>query len=298
MIITNPRTHKSSVVHNAIRCCCYSCTEIYGNEIIGYDNFRIFAQRQDCENNYQERFWNNVDLQKAQEQLCELILSFYLSGKYQFQYHSWIKVLEGSNQAPRSLLSNHIDHPVQGSNKAPRTLQSQDFDHPVQGSNQTPQTLHSQDVSHPVQGSNQVPRTSQSQHLNHPVQGSNKVPRTLQSHDFDHPVQGSNQTLPQTLQFWHVNHPVQGSNQAPRTLQSQDVDHPVQGSNRTAGTMNMNVWNRIQSTPIFAVFFGCFSRHRPVTRNKGSYNKYNRLTTAFSLKLICFVVQEKKIGRW
>ena len=165
-------------------------------------------------------FGNNVDLRKAEKQLYELILSFYLSGKYQYHYHSWIKLLEGSNQASR---------------------------------------------------------TSQSQYLNHPVRGSNQTPQTLQS--------------------WHVNHPVQGSNQTPETLQSRHVNYPEQGSNRTAGTMNMNVWNRIQSTPIFAIFFGCFSCHRPVTRNKGSYNKYNRLTTAFSLKLICFVVQEKKICR-
>ena len=205
MIITNPRTRPFNVVDNAtLCCCCYCCTEIYGNGKIGQKNYRSFAQRQDFENNRQEEFWNNIDLEKADEQLCQLIVRFYLSGKYQFQYHSWIKVLEGSNQAHRSLLSNRVDHPVQGSNQAP-----------------------------------------------------------------------------QTLQFRHVDRLVQGSNQALRTLQShRTVDHPVQGSNRSAGTMNMNVWNRIQSTPIFAVFFGCFSRHRPVTRNKGSYNKYNRLTTA------------------
>ena len=34
-------------------------------------------------------------------------------------------------------------------------------------------------------------------------------------------------------------------------------------------TMNMNLWNQIQSTPLYAAFFGCFSRHRPVTRHKG-----------------------------
>ena len=196
MIITNRRTHPYNLVDNAtLYCCCYYCTEIYGNGKIGYDNFRIFAQRQDCENNRQEEFWNKVDLRKAEEQLYELILSFYLSGRCHYHCQSWIKVLEGSNQTPQSLLSKHIDHPVQCSNQAPQTLQS-----------------------------------------------------------------------------WHVNHPEQGPNQVSRTLQSHcTVDHPEQGSNRTAGTMNMNVWNRIQSTPIFAVFFGCFSRHRPVTRNKGSY---------------------------
>ena len=177
-IITNPRTHKYSVVHNAtLCCCCYCCTEIYGNGKIGQKNYRVFAQRQDCETNHQEEFWNNVDLQKVEKQLYELILSFYLSGKYPYHCQSWTKVLEGSNQAPQG---------------------------------------------------------SQSQ---------------------------------------YVYHPVQVSNQASRALQSQDVNYPVQGSNRTAGTMNMNVWNRIQSTPIFAVFFGCFSRHRPVTRNKGSYKQ-------------------------
>ena len=125
MIITNPRTHPSNVVDNAtLCCCCYCCTEIYGNEKIGQKNYRIFAQRQDCENNCQEEFWNNVDLRKAEEQLYELILSFYLSGEYQYHCHSWIKVLEGSNQAPRSFQSQHVNHPEQGSNQVLRTLQS------------------------------------------------------------------------------------------------------------------------------------------------------------------------------
>ena len=201
MIITNPRTRPFNVVDNAtLCCCCYCCTEIYGNGKIGQKNYRNFVQRQDCRNNHQEEFWNNVDLQKAEKQLCELILSFYPSGKYQYHYHSWIKVLEGSNKAPRS-------------------LQSQDFDHPVQG-----------------------------------------------------------------------------SNQASRTLQSQDVDHPVQGSNRTAGTMNMNVWNRIQSTLIFAVFFGCFSRHRPVTRNKGSYKQIQPFINRILIEIDLFCcAREKKL---
>ena len=174
MIITNPRTRRSDVVDNAKHCCC---TEINGNGKIYHNNYRIFAQRQDCQNNQQEEFWNHVDLQKAEEQLNELILSFHLSGIY----HSYVKLLEGSNQVPL-------------------TVQSQ------------------QD-----------------------------------------------------------NHPVEGSNQEPLTVQSQHVDE------RTAGTMNINVWNRIQSTPIFATFFGCFSRHRPVTRNKGRYHTYNSLSMAFSL---------------
>ncbi len=32
----------------------------------------------------------------------------------------------------------------------------------------------------------------------------------------------------------------------------------------------MNVWNRIQATPLFSAVFGCFSRHRPVSRPKGA----------------------------
>ena len=207
MIITNPRTLPFNVVHNATFC----CTELYGNGKIGQKNYRIFAQRQDCENYLQEEFWNKIDLQKAEEQLYELILSLYLSGKYQYLYHSWIKILESSSKAPRTLLSNYVDRPEQGSNQGPRGLQSEDVDHHEQGSNQAPRTLHSR--------------------------------------------------------------------------------HPEQGSNRTAGTMNMNVWNRIQSTPMFAVFFGCFSRHRPVTRNKGSYNKYNRLSTVFLL--VSWVIRKK-----
>ena len=144
MIIADPRTHLSYVVDNTK----HRCTEINENGKIYHNNYHIFTQRQNCQNIHQEEFWNNIDLQKAEEQLYELILSFHLSGIY----HNWVKLLEGLNQAPRR------------------------------------------------------------------------------------------------LQFQHIN---------------------------TADTMNITVWNRIQSTPIFAAFFGCFSRHRPVTRNKGWYHSYN-----------------------